>query len=214
MWMMILLAAGVAAAEDRNCNGLDGADEPIIDVADPACAVHVDPSTGLPYDTADWYHDYASHGCRDFVGDMDVDGDGFGFGAIDHGDSATLLSCDICPTVYNPAQDAVCAQTPHLDPPAPGVAGVDNMAWVGNVEAGDEVVVALSSTLGSFTVPDCPSATLVLADPAMYSDFTSTGDFGRAQRLVPGGAVGKTMFFQAVNLTTCEVSNLVYQTFE
>ena len=67
--MIILLLAGLAwadQAQDLNCNGIDLADEPSVDVLDPDCAAHVD-GKGQIYASADYYYDYASFGCEHFL---------------------------------------------------------------------------------------------------------------------------------------------------
>lgn len=105
--------------QDLDCDTIDEADEPLIDLGDPACAANVDPETGLPYDNDDYYIDYGSYGCEYSILDLtdpafDIDNDLLG-GSEDRTpfeirdeDDALLISfdieCDNCPTIYNPDQ--------------------------------------------------------------------------------------------------------------
>jgi len=112
--------------QDFNCNGTDVADEPPIDpFLDPACD-DVDPFTGEPALSNDYYFNVASHGCTYFIADQDVDvcegqsplmADllvGFdadaGVGEVEVTDDAgavvgtATLKCDNCPLDYNPDQ--------------------------------------------------------------------------------------------------------------
>jgi hypothetical protein len=102
MW---ILATSTAFAQDVNCNGIDSAREPLVNLADPACAANIDPATGLPYTSADRYHDYVSLGCRLLLDDSyDIDGDGLGSGTVSFGGSVVSLQCDNCPSASNPDQ--------------------------------------------------------------------------------------------------------------
>ncbi len=103
--------------QDINCNGIDLSEEYTVDVNDPLCAANLDPATGLPYDSVDYYYNYYEFGCTYFVGDQDVDGDllvGFdplamlGMVSILTPDgnpaSTAVLKCDNCLYSYNPDQ--------------------------------------------------------------------------------------------------------------
>jgi hypothetical protein len=97
-------------AQDLNCNTRDNAEEPLVDVGDPVCAANVDPETGLPFPTLDWYYDYQSFGCEYSVADLDPDGDLLGAGdiEIENADGVVVttinLKCDNCGEDYNPDQ--------------------------------------------------------------------------------------------------------------
>jgi uncharacterized protein (TIGR03382 family) len=108
--------------QDYNCNFVDASDEVAVDPSDPVCAANIDPETGLPYDNADYYYDYQSHGCTYFVADQDVDGDlqlGFdpmamlGMVSVMSPDGLTattaMFVCDNCLYDFNPDQtDSDC----------------------------------------------------------------------------------------------------------
>ena len=95
--------------QDLNCNGIEVSEEEPVDLSDPICMANVD-DDGNPYPNADYYIDYASFGCRYFVGDMDADGDGLGGGTITIMDANDLtelsiqLACDSCPDIPNNTQ--------------------------------------------------------------------------------------------------------------
>jgi hypothetical protein len=109
----LLLLAGLALADDPqdlNCNGIDVADEPLVDVLDPACSAHTD-SHDQVLSSADYYYDYFSFGCQYFLPDLGVDDDddGLAQGSVDilYSDGtvcrAVNLDCDNCPD--HPNQD-------------------------------------------------------------------------------------------------------------
>ena len=98
--------------QDLNCNAVDARDETFVDLSDPECSGNVDPNTGLPYPTSDWYFDYAGHGCEVLLdaADFDVDGDGFGDGLLSlpegsyYPDIQATFACDNCPDIANADQ--------------------------------------------------------------------------------------------------------------
>src|SRR5688500_7140397 len=95
--------------QDLNCNGIDIFSEDLVDPTDPECAAHVNPVSGQPYLSADYYFDHGSYGCRWFLPDVaiDLDQDGLGSGSIAEPpgaalpDFTVLFSCDNCPAVAN-----------------------------------------------------------------------------------------------------------------
>jgi hypothetical protein len=97
-------------AQDLNCNVLDAAQEPPVDLSDATCAGNLDPETGLPFPNLDWYYDYQSFGCEYPVAELDVDADRLGGGDVEvenaDGEVVTTvtLRCDNCPEDYNPDQ--------------------------------------------------------------------------------------------------------------
>jgi len=111
IWLAMLLVAVAAQADDLqdlNCNGIDAADEPVVDALDPDCAENRD-DEGQVIASADFYYDYASFGCSFFLPDheVDLDEDGFASGEVyikapDGTISrVVLLDCDNCPEVHN-----------------------------------------------------------------------------------------------------------------
>ncbi len=103
--------------QDYNCNGIDVADEIEVDIDDPLCAMNIDPATGEPYRSADYYYDYDSFGCLIFTPpNDDSDGDLLGGGqiTIERPDGnplpwARFELCDNCRDDFNPDQlDSDC----------------------------------------------------------------------------------------------------------
>jgi len=118
--------------QDFNCNSIDVDDEPLVDFTDPECLVNVD-EDGNPYQSADYYYDYASFGCMFFTPPLDADGDLLGGGQLQiprpDGQQipwAVFNLCDNCADDYNPEQQDVdcdqvgdlcdnCLYTPNAD---------------------------------------------------------------------------------------------------
>ncbi|MEQ1565068.1 MAG: thrombospondin type 3 repeat-containing protein [Myxococcota bacterium] len=98
------------ATQDLDCDTYDVSEEPLVDLGDPECAANVDPVTGQPYPSDDYYYDYTSWGCHYPTFDLDADGDLLSAGVIDieNADgqvySTVNLECDNCPDDYNPDQ--------------------------------------------------------------------------------------------------------------
>lgn len=221
MW---ILAIGAAHADDLNCNGIDSTDEPLIDIADPACLANVDPATGQPYDNADVYYDYYRFGCAHLlVGRYDIDGDGLGTGVVDEGGALTQLTCDNCPATSNPDQadtdgDGIgdaCVDELYLAWPDPGVAGTANELVVMGGTPGTNVYVGRALALGTFALPPaCPGLSLGLDTPSRWDTAASSPvSVAFPARSVPAGAAGLTVYFQAYEPATCRVSNVVAWTF-
>ena len=93
--------------QDLNCNGIDAADEGLVDLDLPACSL--DP-TGTGPSSLDQYYLYYDYGCDFDMLAYDADGDGFGFGFV--GDPIAGLfeaTCDNCPLFPDSALwDADC----------------------------------------------------------------------------------------------------------
>ena len=104
-----LLLPASAWAVDLNCNGIDEADEPVVDLTDPLCAANTDPQ-GDPYPNADYYIEWADFGCLyPLPPGNDPDGDGLGSGDVivtDEFGAQQLVSllCDNCADNWNPWQ--------------------------------------------------------------------------------------------------------------
>lgn len=220
MWMF---AAGAALAQDVNCNGIHAEDEPLVDVADPVCAANIDPKTGLPFETADRYYDYFTFGCNRLLDDsFDIDADGFGTGLVVVGPAQTQLVCDNCPSTNNPDQadtnfDGIgnaCVDQLYLGWPNPGLAGMPNEVQLLFGTGLANVKIAMSTSLGTQAVPGCGGVTLDLNAPTRFDAlaFSPVGT-ASATRNVPIALAGQTVFFQAVEPSTCRVSNVVAWTF-
>ena len=97
--------------QDLNCNTIDVSLENLVDINDPECAANVDPNTGEPYASADYYYDYFSWGCQFFLLPLDQDGDGFTTSALTYTDPdgnldlLALFDCDNCADIPNPDQE-------------------------------------------------------------------------------------------------------------
>ena len=90
---------------DRNCNGVNDEDEPLIDITDPECE-NEDPAL-----THGYFYDYRQFGCEHPVSGNDQDGDLLGDTPvlIFPSDDAIFPSsrgpvCDNCPQDFNPDQ--------------------------------------------------------------------------------------------------------------
>jgi len=97
-----------------------------------------------------------------------------------------------------------------LGEPEPGQAGEPNTMSVEAGTPGATVRFALGRGPGSMEVPGCPGVTLMLGDPLLLGHAV-VGQNGVAQLSfqVPGGALGKTFGFQAVEAVSCKLSNRV-----
>jgi hypothetical protein len=118
---------------DLNCNAIDREDDEPVDLSDPMCLQNVDPVTGQPFESSDYYYDYESFGCMFFMPPMDGDFDGVGGGMPDGMGGfittvdiprpepcdpmsqdcswATFNLCDNCPGEFNPEQQDVDCDT-------------------------------------------------------------------------------------------------------
>ncbi|MEQ1564520.1 MAG: thrombospondin type 3 repeat-containing protein [Myxococcota bacterium] len=59
--------------QDLDCDGFDVTDELPVDLSSPLCADRIDPATGQPFPQDDWYYDYASNDCLQWLGGDDRD---------------------------------------------------------------------------------------------------------------------------------------------
>ncbi|MEQ1565079.1 MAG: IPT/TIG domain-containing protein [Myxococcota bacterium] len=115
MWWMAVRGLADTCPEtltrDLNCDAVDAADEPAVDLSDPECAANLDPWTGQPFATTDAYYDYPAYGCSVPTLPFDYDGDGFSDGTIqlpigaEYPDVVNVLACDNCPEIPNAAQE-------------------------------------------------------------------------------------------------------------
>ncbi len=97
-----------------------------------------------------------------------------------------------------------------LDPPSPGLAGVNNTLSAHGATPGERVYFVYGLRSGSTNIPGCPGVVLGMAAPAILGSNVANG-VGEAELtfFVPNAAHNRRVFFQAVERSSCEVSNLV-----
>lgn len=101
-----------------------------------------------------------------------------------------------------------------LAEPVPGNAGVNNTLSVTGATAGERVYFVYGLRSGSTAVPGCPGVTVDIASPNIAgSDIADANGEAELTAFVPGGASGREVLIQAVEQSTCTVSNLVAFTF-
>ena len=91
---------------------MDERDEPSVNVSDPVCAENINPETGTPYESGDYYYDFFSYECAYLLdpSEYDIDGDGLGDGVLGvppeakFPDRIYVISCDNCPEIWNKDQ--------------------------------------------------------------------------------------------------------------
>lgn len=102
---------------------------------------------------------------------------------------------------------------PILVPPAPGVAGRTNRLAVANGDPGSLVVFALGVT-GGVTPTGCGASLAIAgARPVAVSTVNGLG-FASTSAFVGPALAGETVLLQAVELSSCAVSNRVTYVFE
>lgn len=102
-----------------------------------------------------------------------------------------------------------------LDNPTPGIAGQINRHDVFNATPDEAVYYAYATRLGSTRLPVCGGMTLGLANAQQSGVALALGDCSGSISLdVPPFASGLTVYLQAVEPSTCRVSNVVTYTFE
>lgn len=97
--------------------------------------------------------------------------------------------------------------------PRPGIAGEVNEIISVSATPGSQIYVVYSFSAGTTNVPGCPglSVDLAAAQIAGTAVADSEGD-ARFSSMVPPAASGRTLLLQAVDVTTCEVSNVYRHT--
>ncbi|MFG0330742.1 MAG: right-handed parallel beta-helix repeat-containing protein [Phycisphaerales bacterium] len=104
-------------------------------------------------------------------------------------------------------------QTPEftLRPPKDSRVGENNHVPFGGASPGERVVVAYSLRTGREKVSICPGVFTDLDAPISLGESVANEfGFGVSRSMtVPRSARGRVMYFQALNLDACEVSNLV-----
>ncbi|TAH38486.1 MAG: M23 family metallopeptidase [Planctomycetota bacterium] len=102
----------------------------------------------------------------------------------------------------------------ELAAPEPGTAGTANTWPLDGAAAGAAVYLAYALTPGSANVPGCPGLIARLGSPGLADGAVADGG-GHADFIVqvPAAAAGRTLYFQAATLASCELSNLLVYTF-
>lgn len=98
--------------------------------------------------------------------------------------------------------------------PVPGVAGEVNTVTVSGATPGKRVILAYGRHAGSTPVPGCEGLSVGIDSPRVapprIADSSGQVEF---RHMVPSGATGQTFFIQAVEPSSCYLSNLVVYTF-
>ncbi len=101
-----------------------------------------------------------------------------------------------------------------LNGPVPGLAGEVNTLHVTGGGPGETVHFVAGTVAGSTDVPECPGLTVEIGDPRMLGTGVVDGSGGASiSETVSGGASGVTARLQAVEQSSCRVSNLVIYNF-
>jgi hypothetical protein len=108
----------------------------------------------------------------------------------------------------------VTQSTMKLTGPDPGMTGMDNTFYASGATPGERVYFIYGFVTGSTNVPGCPGVTADILAPRIIG-FDEADQDGNASitAFVPGGASGRRLYFQAVEVANCLVSNLISYTF-
>ncbi|MEM8963790.1 MAG: sialidase family protein [Acidobacteriota bacterium] len=99
--------------------------------------------------------------------------------------------------------------------PKPGVAGRANRWVTVNSTPGERTFFVFGTKTGSKPVPGCPGVTFGIRDiHILATDRANADGVARARFRVPAGVAGQDFLFQAVELSTCEVSNVYTYSFQ
>jgi hypothetical protein len=138
--------------------------------------------------------------CESISGCGATDGDGVDWSYELHSDYTTCLKS--------------CHPTTRLYPPTPGGSGMKNTVRIGGVPTGDTVRLYKSTRVGEKALSSCPGAVLNLKNPDKLGEGVANGKGNvKFKRKVPASMSNKRLYLQAVNMDTCEVSNLVAHDF-
>lgn len=98
--------------------------------------------------------------------------------------------------------------------PTPGWANASNTWRAGGVQPGRRVYFVYGFESGSASVPHCPGLTVAIRQPVIVGSAPANGQ-GEASitRNVPEAAAGRYIYFQAVDPSTCRVSNRILRLF-
>jgi hypothetical protein len=169
--------------QDLDCDGFDVSAELPVDLSDPLCAERIDPTTGQPFPQDDWYFDFESHQCEQWLGGDDVD-PRLGPGTETPHDGLVGF---ISPLVTT--SDPICA------PPTSGGLGLcdgdgDGLCVMGNDLDGDGYCFGTGEASGT---------QLDFDDPTL---FTTTRPVGQPTIFTPDGQVASTSTLECDNCPT------------
>ncbi len=104
---------------------------------------------------------------------------------------------------------------PCLTGPTPGVVAAVNTVTLSNATPGGLVGVGFSLTPGSTPVGAfCPGLTVNLDNPTVIGTASADGSGSASfSGFVPASLSGRTVFLQGLDVSACEVTNLVSHTF-
>lgn len=139
--------------------------------------------------------------------------DSFGISVALAGDTAVAGTNAYSGT--NPGYAYVFRLAPCLSDPDPGLAAATSTIIVTNADSGDLVGLGLAVALGSTSVGGiCPGLGIELANPVLAgTKITDAFGIAKFSGYVPASLVGVTLYFQALDVSACEVTNLVAHTF-
>jgi len=108
------------------------------------------------------------------------------------------------------AFDAVDALV--LDPIAPGISGQNNTLSASGGTPGRQTYFVWGTNLGSANIPGCTGATVYISNPkiAGHAAADGNGDVSLS-RFVPHAASGMTIELQALEVSSCRISNVQEQ---
>ena len=102
-----------------------------------------------------------------------------------------------------------------LDQIIPGIAGQNNTLHASGATTGELTYFIWGTQLGTADIPGCPGATVSIANPKIAGQATAdaTGQV-TLDRFVPNAASGLLLELQALELTSCRISNIQEQTIQ
>jgi hypothetical protein len=106
-------------------------------------------------------------------------------------------------------------EAPVLAQPRPAVAGQANLFVVTGATPNANVSFLLGFAPGTSPVPGCPDATVTIQNPRNLGSQTADAEgTARLRHGIPPDFAGRTVLFQAVERSTCRVSNRVATNFQ
>jgi probable HAF family extracellular repeat protein len=144
-----------------------------------------------------------------------VSGDGWGgrASALDINEAGQIVG-----TAFRDGYDAPAVLTPvdlELSDLVPGVAGQVNTLEVTGLTPGRRAHLVFGATAGMTRIPGCPGATVLVSTPRLGGTFTADAEGTvHVERAVPSRFSGRSFVLQAVERSSCKVSNLVRVTLE